>query len=256
MWRMSFVAASMAVIFGLSAMAACPSATACSCLRRSAQDRFDSSTAVFTGEVVAMKQGDPVVWTFAVEKVRKGKVGRTIEIDVPAYYLEGCGFVFEVGARYEVFSYAFNGRLLTDNCAGTRPLKAAVGAPPVGAGRGSETGSGAGAADPRGASEDAAAIAGAQAGDQPGDAAETGQTSEPDADPRKASPAGVAPSHLHPDGFQHVHVSADGESIAAGERALESRGGVHDAARAAAAAAVAAGLVILFRQRRRGRRAD
>lgn len=97
-------------------------AWACSCLAQSDDQYFSAATIVFIGSPLEAADGDPIVWTFAVESVTKGVASSPLQIFVARSQLEGCGFTFEVGARYQVFASDLGGDLYTGTCSGDREL--------------------------------------------------------------------------------------------------------------------------------------
>ena len=65
--------------------------------------------------------GDPIFWTFLVEREIKGSTG--IQQDVgTARGDASCGFRFQVGVRYRVFADARNGAFMTSLGSGTRQV--------------------------------------------------------------------------------------------------------------------------------------
>ncbi len=63
--------------------------------------------------------GDPIFWTFTVERVIKGAVSRVQEV-ASARSGASCGIRFEEGARYRVYANYVGGTLSTGLGSGTR----------------------------------------------------------------------------------------------------------------------------------------
>lgn len=65
--------------------------------------------------------GDPIFWTFLVEREIKGSTGMQQEVGT-ARGSATCGFSFQVGVRYRVFADARNGAFMTSLGSGTRQV--------------------------------------------------------------------------------------------------------------------------------------
>ena len=65
--------------------------------------------------------GDPIFWTFLVEREIKGSTGVTQEV-ATARGGATCGYSFHAGVRYRVFASAQNGVFMTGLGSGTRPV--------------------------------------------------------------------------------------------------------------------------------------
>lgn len=88
-------------------------AHACSCAGLPSAEQYRRADAVFTGVAVehldtnpdgpTFSSLDPIVWTFEVEAVRKGRVPEEVEV-VTARSGASCGYAFEEGRRYQVFA--------------------------------------------------------------------------------------------------------------------------------------------------------
>ena len=101
---------------------------ACSCLvspesqKKQIQNAFRGSDAIFSGEVVEIKQpsGDEydMLVTFKVAKSWKGNVSREVTIKT-AKDSAMCGYGFEVGKKYLVYASGIKENLSTTNCSRT-----------------------------------------------------------------------------------------------------------------------------------------
>ena len=102
-------------------------ALACSCVPPGPDsEAVKGADAVFTGSVAEIESGvdigfDNVTWTFSVDDVYKGDVGRSQDV---RSHTQGpaCGVIFKEEKRYAVFAYENRGNLVTDSCTNTRPL--------------------------------------------------------------------------------------------------------------------------------------
>jgi hypothetical protein len=103
------------ILVAVSMVALGPSsALSCSCILSSPTDALDHATRVFSGRVTAMEDPyagdilqdslDPVIITFIVERVWKGDVGPTVQIQT-ARDGASCGFTFHEGEQYLVYAY-------------------------------------------------------------------------------------------------------------------------------------------------------
>jgi hypothetical protein len=115
----------IAIVAGSLALGASPAA-ACSCAPLTKQAHAEHAALVFTGIVtdvtvhgapLVMSSIDPVEVVFAVEKVYKGQVTKTTTVWTVR---EGasCGYRFEMGRRYTVFSHGWEGRFGASLCSG------------------------------------------------------------------------------------------------------------------------------------------
>jgi len=125
-----------AVIALLVAATGGATSVACTCVARSDAEHLAAAEVVFAGTTLASTDanpgpvrgsGDPITWTFAVDRVAKGAVGSTIEI-VTARSSSNCGATFTIGQRYVVYAHEDRGHLSTSICSGTRAV--GVGEPP------------------------------------------------------------------------------------------------------------------------------
>lgn len=102
---------------------------ACSCVSGDAKEKLERSTAVFVGKVIdkgrtkKSNNGPIRKYTFAVDKTWKGVKDRHITI----YSYDGdsasCGFEFDRGQTYLVFSYQDKDNSLQTNlCSGNIPI--------------------------------------------------------------------------------------------------------------------------------------
>jgi len=103
------------LIATLSAVALGPSSgLACSCMLSSPAEELDHATHVFSGRVTAWEDPyaadviqdslEPVTITLAVERVWKGDVGPTVQVQT-ARDGASCGFTFHMGEQYLVYAY-------------------------------------------------------------------------------------------------------------------------------------------------------
>jgi hypothetical protein len=118
---------------GLMVLLPTPPAFACNCVSPNPthEEALTRSDAVFSGKVIArhdpkagarLRSGaDPIVWTFAVDRVFKGKVAKQQKVISPAF--EGsCGIEFKLGTRYQVYARRSGKNLTTRLCYGTKQL--------------------------------------------------------------------------------------------------------------------------------------
>lgn len=127
---MKILLSSLFTASGLMVLLPTPQVFACSCAARTAKEYFDSADAVFNGKVIAsydptrarLRSGaDPIIWTFAVDGISKGKVAGQQKVISPVF--EGsCGVDFRINAWYQVYARRVNNRLETNICSGTRQL--------------------------------------------------------------------------------------------------------------------------------------
>lgn len=104
---------------------------ACSCVARSDAEHFEAADVVFTGHATARRdtappgptQGsaDPIVWTFHVQSVQKGRAAQNQEVSTTRDEAS-CGVEFAIDSRYQVFARSVDGRLHTGLCDGTRKI--------------------------------------------------------------------------------------------------------------------------------------
>lgn len=93
------------------------------------EEHLEQADLVFEGLAVSSRDpnagapiistGDPIYWTFVVERQVKGSTGSTQEI-ATARGGATCGYSFKVGVRYRVFASARNGAFMTGLGSGTR----------------------------------------------------------------------------------------------------------------------------------------
>jgi len=104
-------------------------AFACSCVGFTERQAFDAADVVFEGVVrsasppfILESSGEPVDYTFAVEKRLKG-AGSAEDLEVSSALGEAsCGVEFLVGERWRVFARSDGHGLQTNLCAGNRLL--------------------------------------------------------------------------------------------------------------------------------------
>jgi hypothetical protein len=94
---------------------------------------LDRADLVFEGVAVSSRDpsagapvttsGDPIFWTFAVDREVKGPVGALQEVGTPRSGAS-CGVEFRAGVRYRVFSVNRDGAFLTYLGSGTREAAA------------------------------------------------------------------------------------------------------------------------------------
>jgi hypothetical protein len=105
---------------------------ACSCVGGSAKDKLERSTVVFEGKVIKkgntskFEFGELREYIFDVDRAWKGVQSR--EITIYSYNGDGgsCGFQFDEGRSYLVYSYLDKDNLLQTNfCSGNIPISQA-----------------------------------------------------------------------------------------------------------------------------------
>jgi len=108
-------------------------ALACSCAGVSERQAFEGADVVFDGvattstePLIIQSSGDPVEFTFAVEKTLKGDLPSPQVIVTTALSGASCGAEFQVGERWRVFAYGSSDNLESNLCAGNRLLGAAT----------------------------------------------------------------------------------------------------------------------------------
>ena len=74
--------------------------------------------------------GDPIFWTFAVDREIKGHVGPSVEV-ASARSSATCGITFQPGVRYRVFARYQNGTLQTGLGSGTRTAQVTTSTTPT-----------------------------------------------------------------------------------------------------------------------------
>ncbi|NAS22209.1 hypothetical protein GT755_10995 [Herbidospora sp. NEAU-GS84] len=132
MWRRLLLVLALAA--GTLVFSSVP-AYACKCALTPVKERVQNSAVVFTGVATGFKAaGSPVrqhVYTFRADHAYKGKPKATVKVATNTESA-ACGVKFARGARYLVFAYKSDGRLVTGSCSGntrvakgTGPLKAA-----------------------------------------------------------------------------------------------------------------------------------
>ncbi|MBI2572815.1 hypothetical protein HYV86_03070 [Candidatus Woesearchaeota archaeon] len=109
-------------------------ALACSCIQPgSPQESLDQATAVFVGKVIEIQppilplsSTDPIKVTFEVSQVWKGDITQTTIVKT-AQDSASCGYLFELGQEYIVYTYDYNqdGDLATGLCTRTALLSRA-----------------------------------------------------------------------------------------------------------------------------------
>ncbi|MBB5779204.1 hypothetical protein [Nonomuraea jabiensis] len=110
-------------------------ASACQCVKRTAQDRMESAVAVFTGTVTRVgassdeSSGGHVIAVLRADHVYKGEAREWFQVSTRR---EGpaCGYDFAAGSRHLVFAGGRDEALTTSSCsgslqvpAGERPLR-------------------------------------------------------------------------------------------------------------------------------------
>lgn len=92
---------------------------ACSCAQVSEAEQFTNATAVFVGIVENVSEdGLSRVVDFLVNESLKGDVNRNVTVTTGMGDGD-CGFNFEVGKSYRVYTYKDDGKLTTGICSGT-----------------------------------------------------------------------------------------------------------------------------------------
>ncbi|MCE9552016.1 MAG: hypothetical protein K8T91_01375 [Planctomycetes bacterium] len=101
--------------------------SACSCIQPPPpQQAMEASSAVFTGKVVEIQQGQqqfaPKRVTFEVDRSYKGLDGGRVEVTTAA---DGamCGFGFQKGKSYLVYCYGDKESLNTNLCTRTKSME-------------------------------------------------------------------------------------------------------------------------------------
>lgn len=119
---MKFILAFSVVVFAVRAHA-------CSCGAQTIDKAWQSSSAVFTGKVAAIDKDPTGLWNKAqiqASKVFKGSASTTAATSVRTANVEAsCGYSFQVGETYLVWTTENNGQLSTGLCSLTKPLKQA-----------------------------------------------------------------------------------------------------------------------------------
>jgi hypothetical protein len=132
--------ARLALVFvvGIILLGNQPGAFACSFLaprdpEAQMREDFRRAAAVFVGiatnqrdpnaESSVRSSGDPIIWTFDVESVQKGRTGDPQEVSSAMSGIS-CGFEFQLGRRYQVFAEERDGELHTYLGKGTHELAA------------------------------------------------------------------------------------------------------------------------------------
>ena len=107
-------------------------ALGCSCIASSDTENRQSADVIFAGTVASItdpnpgpsiSSGDPITYTFAVDRSAKGAVGPTQEV-VSARSSATCGCEFAMGTRYVVYATMQGGVLRAYACGGSHALAA------------------------------------------------------------------------------------------------------------------------------------
>jgi hypothetical protein len=123
-------------------MALLPSSAA-ACLCGSPEEGRANANVAFVGVVAAVEDpsflkgpftstGDPLVYTFAVERVLKGSSDEFTV--VRSTRLEGsgsCAIDMAIGERWEIYASLWEGDLWSSSCSGSTLLAVGISAPPV-----------------------------------------------------------------------------------------------------------------------------
>jgi len=127
------VAALLALASVVSVLGATSPASACSLAvpLPTEEEHLARADLVFEGLAVSSRDpnagapiissGDPIFWTFLVEREIKGSTGMQQEVGT-ARSGATCGFSFQVGIRYRVFADTRNGVFMTGLGSGTRQV--------------------------------------------------------------------------------------------------------------------------------------
>ncbi len=109
-------------------------ASACTCAligSQKVEGALSDSSAVFSGEVVAVEKGTATASgpgndtvTLRASEVWKGTDQGTLQVSTPSQGI-ACGFHFEEGQEYLVYAYGGQQRLEVDICTETKPLSKA-----------------------------------------------------------------------------------------------------------------------------------
>lgn len=117
--------AAIAIVIGVSAVPVAQVA-ACSCMAMAPGEAAAMAEVVFAGIPVSEEPGpaspDAVVYTFQVDGVAKGDVGRQATV-VAGGDSAMCGMSFALNERWLVFATTQDGALTTGLCAGNLPLQ-------------------------------------------------------------------------------------------------------------------------------------
>lgn len=113
---------------------------ACSCASLSPSQQYQMADVVFTGTITGINvpsgplvnSASPEQVTFDVSSVQKGSLGRTIVVST-SMSQGTCGYPFQVGRQYTVYTQSVGGQLETGLCAGTNLYTALGGQPGPGA---------------------------------------------------------------------------------------------------------------------------
>ena len=118
----------ISLALAIFACASAESSYACSCIaslapvKEQIQGAFSSADAVFSGEVVEIKESptdkDSLLVKFKVAKLWKGELKREIIITTNKES-SMCGYGFEVGKKYLVYANGLKNELFVDNCSRT-----------------------------------------------------------------------------------------------------------------------------------------
>ena len=131
------VAAALVVAAGMVIVAPPPAALACTIAgpEPTEAEYLAMADVVFEGTAGShrdpntgasiISSGDPIFWTFTVDRVVKGGAGAVQEV-ASARFPGSCGITFEEGTRYRVYAKYADGGLHTRLGSGTRPAPAAV----------------------------------------------------------------------------------------------------------------------------------
>lgn len=125
--QLSWIAILFLLALWLTSFVFSESVFACECRRRNDfRHEFESSKAVFAGEVIAVDDSQPgAVITFKVERMWKGLRAARIEVRTDNRG-KACGYRFRQGERYLVYAYD-DGDLRTSICTRTSAAKMAAG---------------------------------------------------------------------------------------------------------------------------------
>ena len=127
--RRTAVCLALAVFMGVLSSSSPASACSLALPLPTEEEHLERADLVFEGLAVSSRDpnagasiissGDPIFWTFLVERQIKGSTGSTQDV-ATARSGATCGYSFQTGVRYRVFASARNGVFMTSLGSGTR----------------------------------------------------------------------------------------------------------------------------------------
>lgn len=141
--RLTRLLGALALVLLVSAVAPIARVYACSCIQMTPELALANANVAFVGVVTTIadtisggpiiSSGDPVSYTFAVEKMLKGSAGAEL---IVSSNRDGasCGMTFGLAERWRIYTYADeSGRLATGICSGNELLETGVPIPEIAA---------------------------------------------------------------------------------------------------------------------------